>query len=279
MGAGDRLETGRIAGERQRRQEFDRQRRARPLERLSQVVDTEPAAPLGERDVRRRPDRPPIVAAPAGGGRTLAIADAFDNLQQLRQRRDAAGLHEGQPDRVRIVRQSLVGGLGERVERIALGQALCGRCGGRAANGLAGIGGQRFQKRRDRRGLEIPQRPQRRQTDRLGPAAVQGDSREPVDRRRCPRAPDEQPHDSDRGDRDALIRSREGNLRTRMRSARAQSETKRRPMYLRPAIVSPCGTTLLAISPIVHSRDSARSRPGTPQLVRSSMRPPDTGTS
>src|SRR5204863_1092657 len=62
-------------------------------------------------------------------------------------------------------------------------------------------------------------RPQRRQTDRLGPAAVQGDSREPVDRRRCPRTPDEQPHDSDRGDRDALIRSREG-LERRLEPAR-----------------------------------------------------------
>ena len=52
VGAGDRLQTGCIAGERQRRQEFDRQRRARPLERLPEVVDAKPAAPFSERDVR-----------------------------------------------------------------------------------------------------------------------------------------------------------------------------------------------------------------------------------
>ena len=61
--------------------------------------------------------------------------------------------------------------------------------------------------------------------------------------------------------------------RPRRFSARATSATKRRPMYFSPAIVSPWGMTLLAVSPIRHSRESSRSRPGTPQLVRSLRRP------
>ena len=61
-----------------------------------------------------------------------------------------------------------------------LGQALCGRRGGRAANGLAGIGRQRFTKRRDRRGLQSRNASQRRLD---GPASAgrrrsRGDSRE-----------------------------------------------------------------------------------------------------
>ena len=67
--------------------------------------------------------------------------------------------------------------------------------------------------------------------------------------------------------------------RPRRFSARATSATKRRPMYFSPAIVSPWGITLLAVRPIRHSRESSRSRPGTPQFVRSLMRPSWTGMS
>ena len=44
---------------------------------------------------------------------------------------------------------------------------------------------------------------------------------------------------------------RDGNGRTFSSSARTQSPTKRREMYLSPAIVSPFGTTVLALMPII----------------------------
>ncbi len=50
-------------------------------------------------------------------------------------------------------------------------------------------------------------------------------------------------------------------------------------MYLRPAIVSPFGTTVFAFSPIMQRRESSRSSGGTPQLVFSLIRSRSTGTS
>ena len=63
-----------------------------------------------------------------------------------------------------------------------------------------------------------------------------------------------------------------------MPSARAQSPTKRREMYLSPAIVSPFGTTVLALMPIMQRRESSRSSGGTPQFVLSTIRSRWTGT-
>jgi hypothetical protein len=71
---------------------------------------------------------------------------------------------------------------------------------------------------------------------------------------------------------------RPGNQRRRSRSARAASATKRRDTYLVPAIVSALGTTLFAVSPLRHRRDSGSSSGGTPQLVFSRMRSCSTGT-
>src|SRR3954464_15240279 len=64
----------------------------------------------------------------------------------------------------------------------------------------------------------------------------------------------------------------DGNERYRRLSARAQSDTKRRASYLRPAIVSAFGTTVFEISPIAHSRESGRSSGGIPQFVFSRIR-------
>ena len=71
---------------------------------------------------------------------------------------------------------------------------------------------------------------------------------------------------------------REESRRRRSRSASAQSITKRRPTYLSPAIVSAWGMTLLASRPSTHSRDSARSSPGTPQLESRTIRSSSTGS-
>jgi hypothetical protein len=49
-------------------------------------------------------------------------------------------------------------------------------------------------------------------------------------------------------------------------------------MYLSPAIVSPFGTTVLALMPIIARRESGRSSGGTPQLVLSTIRSRCTGT-
>src|SRR3954471_12562886 len=70
----------------------------------------------------------------------------------------------------------------------------------------------------------------------------------------------------------------EGNERYFRFSARAQSPTKRRASYLRPAIVSAFGTTVFEISPIAHSRESGRSSGGMPQLVLSRIFSLYTGT-
>ena len=43
-------------------------------------------------------------------------------------------------------------------------------------------------------------------------------------------------------------------------------------MYLRPAIVSPLGTTVFALMPIMARRESSRSSGGTPQFVLSTIR-------
>src|SRR3954452_2886456 len=70
----------------------------------------------------------------------------------------------------------------------------------------------------------------------------------------------------------------EGNDRYLRFSARAQSPTKRRASYLRPAIVSAFGTTVFEIRPIVQRRESGLSSGGTPQFVFSRMRSWYTGT-
>src|SRR3954454_12317835 len=64
----------------------------------------------------------------------------------------------------------------------------------------------------------------------------------------------------------------DGNDRYLRFSARAQSATKRRASYFRPAIVSAFGTTVFEISPIAQRRESGLSSGGTPQFVFSRIR-------
>src|SRR3954465_11549294 len=77
---------------------------------------------------------------------------------------------------------------------------------------------------------------------------------------------------------ESCMLSFDGNERYLRFSARAQSETKRRASYLRPAIVSAFGTTVFEISPIAQSRESGRSSGGAPQLVLSRIFSLYTGT-
>ena len=168
-------ETGRIADERQRRQEFDRQRRRAPARATRSGRRRRAGCPARRARRAPTPDRPPTCRR--AGRRRANPRDRG----RVRRSSTVAGsgamppaCDDGQPDRVRIVRQSLVGGLGRarRADRRSV-RRCAGGCGGRAANGVAGIGGQRFQEAaRSSPASRSRNARSAARTDRLGPAAV-----------------------------------------------------------------------------------------------------------
>jgi len=86
--AGDRLETRRVAHERQRREQLDRQRRIRGRNRLANVVKRHAAAALGQRKVCRRPRGHP--SRPRGRVRGFTFAHALDHRKDDGRRDRAA---------------------------------------------------------------------------------------------------------------------------------------------------------------------------------------------
>ena len=128
--AGNRLEARRVADQRQRREEFHRQRRLRGLERLAQIVEREAAAAVAERDVRGGPRQPSTASRAAAGSDAFPLAHALDDLVAAigsgarragqRQRRGAAtagSSGEAAGGRARDHRRRIVGDAPRRCGR------------------------------------------------------------------------------------------------------------------------------------------------------------------
>ena len=269
----DGFQARRIPGHRQRGQKFHRKRHRGAFERFPQVVESQPARPLGQRNVRRSARARPLVAC-AGRHRAFAFANPFD---------DDAGPGAAWTCRPALSSRRIVpASSGSPVSAAVSSCSAVEACGQRSPlpgvdalpNRGARVFGKGLPERFEGRWIEIADGCQRRQPDRLRARPVERDGRQPIQDRAVAPAREEHARQGYRAGRDAGVGVER---RPQRRVERARDPPRPRALAARRhgpwgrAQARPTSATRLstARAPITVSRAIAASRVTALSDVRS----------